>query len=192
MSYHTLDVAIVENLNQAATSKANAIVTERTALGTLADFLLNLPTPLLPEYHMLVILKQVAEGMLAVHDHGIIHRGISPRAIHIHILQLDQDDESSIIVKIGGFDLSVLASDVDSLTSEGESKKDCNHLRSLRTTQSRGRSKAMYGVLACLSGSSTLATELSSLLTMPLILVFQLVSMLERVPMQSLLFFVPL
>lgn len=86
-----------------STSFPNAIITERGRLGNLVEYFMNVNKVALPEQQTLILLKQVAEAVIAVHDHGFFLLRMSPA--NVQVFQLDeQGDCSDVMVKLVGFE----------------------------------------------------------------------------------------
>jgi len=69
---------------------------------------------LLPELHVLTLLKQVAEGLIALHERSLVHCNLSLVKIQVFRLEV-QNDCNEVLVKLGGFnrvaDLSQVVAD---------------------------------------------------------------------------------
>lgn len=94
-------------------SSVNAIVTERAPRGSLdlhiSDGMMH--NRVLHGKQIVEVLRQVAHGMITVHENGIIHRSLSLRDIMVHQLNLPSANADTcarpILVKVGGFHRAV-------------------------------------------------------------------------------------
>ena len=67
--------------------------------------------------HRLLIAEQVAEGLIAIHEHGILHRDIAAR--NIMIMALDADDAKKTVVKVADYGISTMLGAQDQLQTAG-------------------------------------------------------------------------
>lgn len=81
----------------------NAIVTERGASGNLVEYMIGANSFSLPKEHTVMILKQVTEGLTALHDRGIVHRNSNPASVQVFNFSV-LEDCNDIVVKLRGLE----------------------------------------------------------------------------------------